>query len=556
MPEEFLSRDDRRALAAVIALYCVATWWYAIPFGLVWDDHVLLAHSASSLLSVASEAGRADQAFLILPFQASKAPWTWALVAWLSLGAANMFIFMTVRRIRGTSVREAFWIAALTATAPFFQARFALSVLPYAVSALCFTASLFLLVVHLDRPNLGCRIGSLVLLLLACSTSSFLTLYWIPSALIAWHTFAEENNAKARVTRSVRAAFSYPEFIFLPAVLFLVRRWLFPAHGLYANYYTLKVTPIAAVRETVAVLWAQIGDLPRIFSVFLPNWNLATILEAVLPAGCILLLGYFALRSLRRQLEPDAPEPRRMPWPVRLGLLALAMVTPILALYPYIVVQQPPRFPGLWETRHQLTLMLVSASVLVCMVRCFSGQRSLNVIAAFFLFLFLAQDYAAGRQFLVDRLEYRELAHKLAADPLPPQSLVLIVERNREFRMFGRFFAFYELNHLASRADGQTSRLVVSNREILDPQTNTHAVEANPPVVVKMLRLCSLRGRPEFGFSGFSYNGRATAVSIDPQIDRISLPRAIYLTVSGEQTDWIKLSRKTSAIDVPGCSPE
>jgi hypothetical protein len=178
------------------------------------------------------------------------------------------------------------------------------------------------------------------------------------------------------------------------------------------------------------------------------------------------------------------------------------------------------------------------------------------VIAAFFLFLFLAQDYAAGRQFLVDRLEYRELAHKLAADPLPPQSLVLIVERDREFRMFGRFFAFYELNHLASRADGQTSRLVVSNREILDPQTNTYAVEVNPPVVAKMLRLCSLRGRPEFGFSGFSYNGRATAVSIDPQIDRISLPRAIYLTVTGEQTDWIKLNRKTSAIDVPGCSPQ
>jgi hypothetical protein len=545
------STSDGRALIALIVLYSAATWWYTIPFGVVWDDWVLLAHSASSLLSVASEAGRADQALLILPFQASRSPWTWALAAWLCLGVAVVFIFLTARRIRGVSLREAFWISALTAAVPFYQARFTLSVLPYAVSAFCFTASLLLLVRHLDSGKLGSRIGSLIFLVLACSTSSFLTLCWIPPALIAWNNFAKSDAGEARVIGSLRAALSYADFLLLPAIAFLVRRWLFPAHGLYATYYQLKGSPLDTLAETLSVLRAQIADWGQILSVFLPNWNLRELADAMVPAGFILLLGYVALRRFKFE---SALEDVRWPFYFRPILLMIALLTPVLALYPYIAVQQPPRFLGLWETRHQLTLMLVSGCVLVCLIRSVVGARGLDAIATVLLFLFLTLDYGAGRQFLVDRLEQRELEQRFAADPLPSQSLVFVVEADRSHRMFGRFLNFYELTHIVNRADGHNDRLAMSNREILDPRTGTYAVDANPGVVEKMLQVCHLRGRPEFGFANFSYNGRVVRESIDSQIDYVSLMKAIGFTVSGRPTNWIKLKRQSLNVASPACS--
>jgi hypothetical protein len=536
-----------------MGVYLAASWWYTIPFGPVWDDWVLLAHGARSLLAVAGEASRADQALLILPFHASGQPWTWMLAAWLCLGAAIGLIFLTARQVRGVTLGEAFWVAALTATAPLYQARFMLSVLPYAFSAACFAASLFLLSSHLNRPALARRIGALVLLLLACTTSSFLTLCWIPLALVAWDSFAagrDRGTIRENIIRAAREVLRYSEFILLPAIVFLLRRILLPSHGLYANYNQIKLSPIAALGETVSVLWKQLLGFP----VLIPS--LSALLDAVLPAASLVIIGWAIARYFKARIGPDTPSPHGTPLYLRRMLLVLALSTPVFALYPYVIVQQPPRFSGLWETRHQLTLMLVSGSVLVCFLRSFASLRALHVIATIVIFVFLTLDYGTARQFLVDRLDQQEIERKLTANPPPPGSLVLIVESDLGFRMFGRFFAFYELTHMVNRIDGRDDRLVVSNREVIDPETGTYATHANLPVVEKMLQYCTLRGRPEFGFSGYSFHGIVIQESINPQTDWIPIAKAIQLTISGEPTDWIKLDRKSVRIETPICGSQ
>lgn len=547
-------KADWRALAALAGVYVAVSWWYAIPFGPVWDDWVLLAHNTRSLLAVASEAGRADQALLIVPFYASGQPWTWMLAAWICLGAATGLIFLTARQVRGVTPTESFWIAALTATAPFYQARFMLSVLPYAFSAVCFATSLFLLSSHLNRPGFGRRIGALASLLLACTTSSFLTLCWIPLVLVAWDTFAAGRGRRTtgeNVVRAGREAFRHSEFFILPAIVFFLRRALLPSYGLYANYNQIKLPPIAAVGETVSVLWDQVLEMP----VLIPG--LSSLPDAVIPAGGLVVIGWAVAWCFKPRNVPDPASCscKGTPLYLRLVLLALALSLPVFALYPYVIVQQPPRFYGLWETRHQLTLMLVSGSVLVCFFRSFGSLRALNVAATITIFLFLTLDYGSARQFLVDRLGQQELQRKLAANPLPPETLVLVVESDRGLRMFGRFFGFYELTHMVNRIDGRDNRLVVSNREIIDPETGTYATRPTLQVVEKMLQYCTLRGRPEFGLSGFSYRGTVIQESIDSQVDRISLAKAIQWTVSGRPTDWIKLETKSIQVPTPICGP-
>lgn len=547
------SKDNRRALIALMGVYLVASWWYIIPFGPVWDDWVLLAHGARSLLAVAGEASRVDQALLILPFHASGQPWTWMLAAWVCLGAATALIFLTARQVRGVTLSEAFWVAALTATAPLYQARFMLSVLPYAFSAACFTASLYLLSSHLNRPSVARRAGALVFLLLACTTNSFLTLCWIPLALVAWSSFAaggDRGTVRENIIRAIREVLRHSEFFLVPAIVFFLRRMLFPSHGLYVNYNQLKLSPIAAVGETFTVLGKQFGGFP----VLIPG--LSSLADAMLPAATLVIMGWAIVWYFKPHVGPDAASPHVTPRYLRWVFLALALSAPFAALYPYVIVQQPPRFSGLWETRHQLTLMLVSGSVLVCLLRFFGSLRTLHVSATMLIFVFLTLDYGAARQFLVDRLGQKEIERKLAADPPPPKSLVLVVEADRAFRMFGRFFAFYELTRMVNQIDGRNDRLVVSNREIIDPATGNYASQINLPVVEKMLQLCSLRGRPEFGFSGFAFDGSAIRDSMDVQTDRISLVKAIQLTISGEPTDWIRLDRKSVHIETPTCGPQ
>jgi hypothetical protein len=534
-----------------MGVYLAATWWYTIPFGPVWDDWVLLAHGARSLLAVAGEASRTDHALLLLPFHAFGEPWTWMLAAWFCLGAATGLIFLTARQVRGVTLGEAFWVAALTATAPLYQARFMLSVLPYAFSAVCFAASLFLLSSHLNRPALARRIGALVFLLLACTTHSFLTLCWIPLALVAWDSFAagpDRGTIKEHVIRAAREVLRYSEFILVPAIVFLLRRILLPSHGLYANYNQIKLSPIAALGETFSVLSQQFLGFP----VFIPS--LSSLPDAVLPAASLVIMGWVIAWYFKPRIGPDTAGSRALPRYLRWMFLALALSTPIFALYPYVIVQQPPRFSGLWETRHQLTLMLVSGSVLVCILRFFGSLRALHVSATIIIFVFLSLDYGAARQFLADRLEQKEIERKLAANLPPPGSLVLMVESDRGFRMFGRFFAFYELSRMVNLIDGRDDRLVVSNREIIDPATGTYATHANLSVVEKMLQYCSLRGRPEFGFSGYSFQRSVIQESMDPQTDRIPLAKAIQLTISGEPTDWITLDRKSVSIETPMCA--
>jgi hypothetical protein len=547
-------KNDRRALIAVMVVYMAATWWYIIPFGVVWDDWVLLAHTSQSFLSVGREAGRFDQALLILPFQSGGRPWTWALTAWVCLGGSVLFIFLAARRIRGVSLGEAFWIAALTATVPLYQARFVLSVLPYAISAAAFAASLFLLSTHLHRPHVARRIGALVLLLIACTTGSFLTLCWMFPALIAWHVFAgagDRKETKTRIARAIRAVLSYPEFLVLPAIVFLLRRAVFPAYGLYANYYQLKVGPFAAIVDSIVVLWEQV----RTLRILVPNGM--SLAEAALPAGFLVIVGWLVARYVNSKAAADARE-QSLPPPVwlRRTLLALALLTPILALYPYITVRQPPRFSGLWETRHQLTLMLVSGGVIVFIVRSFASRSALNVIATIAMLVFLTLDYSVARQFLVDRLEQREILRKFAAEPLPPGALVLVVESDRDFRMLDRFFAFYELAHMVGVIDGRADRLVVSNREILDPQTGTYATHVTAPVVENMLKLCSVRTRPEFGLSKYFFDGSVVQASITSQGKPVSFAKAIELSLSGEPTHWVKIERTDLRVNTTTCGPQ
>jgi hypothetical protein len=508
-------------------------------------------------MSISKEAARADHALIIAPFVASGAPWTWTIASWLCYGATMVLIFLAARLVPHVSLNEAFWIAALTAAAPFMQARFALCVLPYALTCTCFATSLWLLLVHLQRPRLSPRIGSVAMLLLACTTSSFLTLCWIPPALIAWHAFARSHASVAlrgALRNAVFAVFCHSEFLLLPPIYFLSRRIFFPSSGLYQDYQKFHVSPWNAALTTMNTIKNQLVGL----GMLLPDVN--SFVECAAAALSLFCLGGYAWRRLK--LFHPGSEMRPISRGGRRVLVGLAFFSVFTSLYPYVMVGIQPSFRGFWETRHQLTLMVVSGVALVMIFRALLPGRLLNRACALALLVCMTLDFGAARFILSDRLEQRELERNLHSAALPSGALVLFIER-RHSGMLNRYFRFYELNHLAGRIDGRRDRLFVSGRELIDPATNDVATDLTSDIVSLMLGHCNAardqlsRGglglRHEYGYKDFVYSGLAYRMTMVPSRSRVSLAEAVGWTISGGPTNWGRLEVQEKVMPKPTC---
>jgi hypothetical protein len=193
--------------------------------------------------------------------------------------------------------------------------------------------------------------------------------------------------------------------------------------------------------------------------------------------------------------------------------IAIAMVCS--ALGQSVRVGKPPRFAGLWETRHQTTLMLVSGFALFSLLRLTVPRVWLSTLSAAIAAGFLVIDISFTHRFIADSLETRALSDLFSQDPSPPGPMMLVVENDRNYRALGRFFPFYELSYLINAGKNGEPRLAISSREIMDPATNNYAQAPVPAVIAALATLCTkYRSSPQYGFGGFVSNGQIETVRL------------------------------------------
>jgi hypothetical protein len=176
-------------------------------------------------------------------------------------------------------------------------------------------------------------------------------------------------------------------------------------------------------------------------------------------------------------------------------VLALVVAAALVfsALFPYVFVGKPPRFSGLWETRHQTTLMMVSGFVIWAVLRLVIARRFLSRIAAILAAGFLLIDISITQRLVADGLELRALSNYFKANPAPPGTMMFVVEDDRDYRTLRRFLPFYELAFLINTDRPGNPTLPFSNRDVIDPSTKTYAVKATVPAV--MARRCAESAR-------------------------------------------------------------
>jgi len=477
----------------------------------LWDDWVLRAYSdAGTLQELYGQVGARELFWLVKPF-ASTAPSICTATELLFYVLLGPLTYTIIRKITSWSPTDSFWAALLTALAPLNQARFILSTLPYAFSSFFFALTVVLLLQDLKKPSTIRRLSISVCLLTAFTTNSFLVVAWLMPLIVAIHTWRSEASLPSydRARQALRAILGRGELLLLPPLYWLAKKLLEPTYGLYADYNKFQMGPLSALKETVLALIRQFYDVKMI----LPSRS--DVPELLIAVAVVVAMFVFAAwrwkLPLARSDEPARPASRAIDAVAVATSLALA----ICALFPYVAVGKPPRFHGLWETRHQTTLLLFSGFLMYAVLRLCLPRFLLSTTAAALTILFLVLNISVTHRLLLDALETREISGLLNTQPPAPGTMLLVVEQDRNYRALGRFFPFYELSYILNSEDRAGRVLAISNQEILDPTTNTYVTGRIPTVDSKLIALCEkYRSAPQYGFGGFVSNGTVQTVTL------------------------------------------
>lgn len=497
----------------------------------LWDDWVMVAYARhGDLWELFKQLGRRDQFLLVQPLAIYGTARDFTAVVLLLSAAIGPLVYAIIRRATAWPPVDAFWAALLTVLAPLNQARFSISTVPYAFSSVFFLLALFLLLIDLDKPSLGRRALILVLLFLAFSTNSFLVLAWIAPALVflhAWRTSKNATSVQDRVKPAIRSIAMRGELLLASPAYWLAKKTLQPTYGLYSQYNTFKMDIVTALGRTVATLFAQVGK-DATFLLPMPS----DLLEIAIAVALIVALVLAIVRIWRIPLFVSHEHSGDRMGFERAITVILAFVLCISALLPYVMVGASPRFSGLWETRHHTTLMLVSGFSIVSIYRLLLPRRFLAKAVAVTAIVFLSLNFSFVHRMLADILETRQIADYFRRHVPPSGTMMYVVENDRTYRTFGRFFPFYELGWLARTGADSGPVMAQSNQEFIDPSAGYFAQELTPKIVATLVERCKeLRDRPVYGFGGFISNGRIETVTLTASRPRPGPFETAYLTV-------------------------
>jgi hypothetical protein len=432
-----------RDVLIIVVVYVLAFGPYALVDAPFWDDWVITQYGLDGLWEFFGQAGRREHYFALAPFVAAGVPALWAVantVLWAFVPVCVYFILREIGWVRA----NALWAGALTAAAPLNQARFALAVLPYSISAAFFAGALLLLAVATRKHKYWPRVLAAVLLLLSFPTNSFLTISWLAPLVVFLAALNSDPGRDA--VGALRRTLMHAELFLLPLVYWLWKVTFQKPYRLYDDYNQFRRNMIDGLVETM-----------QSFSRQIPNPNLffptaSDFLEALGFAAAFCVGLWLLAKTARISLKTPATSRREI-----LVAVSVVAVAAACALFPYIMVGLRPAHLGLWDSRHQTTLALIAGLASFILIHATMPARFVPVACGVLLCAFLAFDVGASRQLSADLFETKAIIHSPDIAKIPPGTMVALVENDSEYRTFRRHLRFYEvssmLNAMSSKKD-------------------------------------------------------------------------------------------------------
>lgn len=494
-------RRDGWVYLSIAALALLA--WGGIlvtPNALFWDDWVL---ANDDTLRMTRELGIPWLGPIDIGLFAL-GPWSFKVVVIASTILTGCLTYAIAARGLGLSQFERWLLAALVVVLPVVATRVLVSLSHYSWSLALFMIAWYLMVKRSPHdPGRVRYVGAALLLFVSYTAASLLPFTILPVAHLALLAL----NRDGSIVRACLAFAGRFWFILAAPVAFWIVRTLFlQPSGLYDKYNS--VGDLAAVPAYIALVLGAllvgflfvgaalvnyaVGPVPRrrwlrtllamialvgstgLLGLFLyyarvsPSPVIGRTVPVVILV-CTLLLAVFALVEARRaRRADDSPRPSIVP------VLAIGLLTLILAMLPYLLVGKLPTFAE-WETRHQLLMPFGIAIIAVAAVRSITlavRPKWARLYAGVLVVAMLGTSVAVSFALVVDWRKQMQISAALGASGIVRNaSTVVFIDSAREFNYDKRSYSFYEYNGWMITAFGDQRRLGVglSNLEgVLD----------------------------------------------------------------------------------------
>jgi len=510
--------DSKVHITFIIIVYvcCYGAFSFVnIPF---WDDWVLIGHKADGLWEMFSQLGRREQYLLVLPFSLMASSIAWAAANFVCWGIVAVSIYGVLCGV-GWTAANAFWAALLTAAFPLNQARFALAVLPYSVSAAFFTLALLLFVMSIDRSNLWLRITAALLLLLSFTTNSFLTLS--PLAIAVVFLALRKHPQQRDFWQAALRTTTYAELFALPFLYWLAKTSLQPAYGIYAKYNQFQMSPLSGLLEAMKALLRQPAGLRFIF----PS------VDFLVEASCIAVIFTGLMILCGGLMRVNFKTARKAALAASVDALVLLGMA-VLAFFPYAIVGLHPSFAGLWESRHQTTLAVIAGTVGFSLLNAILPARVVPACCALLICVFMAMDISVSRQLMADVIDSNALIYAPQVAAIPENTLVAVHADNQAYRMMGRTLRFYELSAMLNMHTAEHKIMGMLASEVVNTGARSTATPDTDRLTASISARCAKWAHhPEYGFGDINERNQFAELWLTPKLQPPSYWEGLATTI-------------------------
>ncbi len=232
----FLKNGKKRDFIILSIIYILSQGFLLIVSGRWWDDWCLYNESDVALRQFALELGRPSiipiyKTMKLLPEPGYR--WITFLLFYFSM----ISIYKILRNWLKIDYDACFWICALFSTIPANDARILLSVFPYTLGFFFFTIGMSYLTEIIDEESFlfKKRLVSYVFFFIGFILNSTLFYYSIVLMMILTARFRHKDFKKIVM---------WLDYLLLPVLYYLIKLFLFPAHGEYEGYNKVSLGKI------------------------------------------------------------------------------------------------------------------------------------------------------------------------------------------------------------------------------------------------------------------------------------------------------------------------
>lgn len=443
----------RNGIILISIVYLLSQGFILLLTGTWWDDKPWLYSTPEKMWSVSLQFGK-PSCYFIMSFLNKIPQFIWRVLVFVLYYLSTIGVLIIYSQIPHVSIMDAVIMTVIYVIVPVNDARVVEIIFPYIVGFSLFILGFVFLIVYkkiyvFRKPILRITI----LLLFGCSfiLNSCLMFYVIPLLYIALSLLH---------TNKIRKIYKYVDFVCLPVVFFLLKSYLFPAHGVYENYNTVNFSRIIkSVPSTFIYVFSILKSILGLYYRYLSK-GFSFLLGSIFIAFAILLIYRKHDRFASRVLSNNTTMHDTLTMVQKLKVLLTGLFVLYIGIFPYMVVGEKPTLVGvggrssiLLGTGIAIVIYAVVSLIPISSLRIF--VYSIIIVCGIFHFNYFYIMYQQDYYRQLD-LTYELKQHKKELSDT--KNLLYFTDYNSEIDTT----RFYSLNANAMEAFGDNSHFIMN----------------------------------------------------------------------------------------------